>query len=64
MESPIENEPIASVILPKLQEVLSEAPELVGWINAPNTGINHPVVQHSDNDYYLKDSPNGSVIKF
>lgn len=64
VESPIEKEPIAPVILPKLQEVLSEAPELVGWINVPNTGINHPVVQHSDNDYYLEHSPNGSETKF
>lgn len=51
-------------ILPKLQEIQLDAQELVGWIRIPNTGIDHPVVQHSDNDYYLKHSPDGSKTKF
>ena len=28
-------------------------PEIVGWINIPNTNMNLPVLQHEDNDYYL-----------
>lgn len=28
-------------------------PEVVGWIKVPGTHINYPVVQTSDNDYYL-----------
>lgn len=28
--------------------------ETVGWINVNNTKVNYPVVQHTDNDYYLK----------
>ena len=27
--------------------------EIVGWLSIPNTNINLPVLQHSDNDYYL-----------
>ncbi|MBQ3021152.1 MAG: class B sortase [Bacilli bacterium] len=28
--------------------------ETVGWLTVNNTKINYPVVQHTDNDYYLK----------
>lgn len=28
--------------------------ETVGWLTVNNTKVNYPVVQHTDNDYYLK----------
>lgn len=34
--------------------------ETVAWISVPNTNINYPIVQHSDNEYYLNHSFNGS----
>lgn len=64
IDSAAENGLVQLAMLPKLQEILSEVPELVGWIRVPNTGIDHPVVQHSDNDYYLKHSSDGSKTKF
>ena len=35
-------------------EALKESnPDTVGWVYVPNTVINYPIVQASDNDYYL-----------
>ncbi len=40
-----------------LKEVFSTLLEIndetVGWLTVNNTNINYPIVQHSDNDYYL-----------
>lgn len=30
--------------------------EVVGWLNIPNTNVNYPVLQHSNNSYYLNHS--------
>jgi sortase B len=36
-------------------EALQETnPEVLGWILIPNTKVNYPIVQTSNNDYYLK----------
>ena len=36
--------------------LLIENKEVVGWIKLDDTSIDYPVVQHDDNDYYLKHS--------
>lgn len=41
---------VKNVDLSKLYEVNNET---VGWLIVENTKVNYPVVQHSDNDYYL-----------
>ena len=28
-------------------------PDVVGWLYCANTGLNYPIVQAEDNDYYL-----------
>lgn len=33
--------------------LISENNKVKGWIQVPNTNINYPVLQHTDNDYYL-----------
>ena len=41
--------------IPKSYEKLSKInPDVVGWIKVNNTSINYPVLQSTDNDYYLK----------
>lgn len=37
-----------------LTSLLSVNEDTVGWLKVPNTNIDYPVVQASDNDYYLK----------
>ena len=35
-------------------DLLKKNSETVGWLKVNNTNVNYSVVQHSDNDYYLK----------
>ena len=37
-------------------ELIKKNDDTVAWINVNNTNINYPVVQYSDNDYYLEHS--------
>lgn len=40
--------------------LISVNPEAMAWLCVAGTNINYPVVQHSDNEYYLNHSFNGS----
>ncbi len=40
-------------VLSELQQINDET---VGWLKVKNTKVDYPVVQHSDNDYYLNHS--------
>ena len=42
------------------KKLLKENQETVSWITVNGTNINYPVVQHSDNEYYLNHSFDGS----
>ena len=35
------------------EELHNLSREAIGWIDLPSCGISYPIVQHSDNDYYL-----------
>lgn len=45
------DKPYASPI--DFEELNRENPETVGWLRIPGTGIDYPIVQGRDNDYYL-----------
>lgn len=44
----------------KWQQMLANYPNAVGWLKAPDLGIDYPVMQASDNDYYLNHLPDGT----
>ena len=37
----------------KLQELKKQNNDIVGWLEIPNTKINYPVLQTTDNEYYM-----------
>lgn len=45
-------------------ELASINNETVGWLTVNNTKVNYPVVQHTDNDYYLKRDFNKQTNSF
>ena len=49
----IESEPIKSERILKLEELQKENPDIKAWIEIENTQISYPVLQYSDNDYYM-----------
>ncbi len=56
---PEEPKPVYDVVLPKYESLLAENADLRGWISVPEYGIDLPVVQGPDNDYYLRRSFSG-----
>lgn len=55
-------------ILPEYQMLYEKNPDLVGWIKIDNTVIDYPVMQTTDNEYYLnhdfdkENDKNGSIF--
>ncbi len=55
-------------MLDKFVKLYNTNPDIVGWIEIPNTTISYPVMQTTDNDYYLKhdfnkeDSRGGAIF--
>lgn len=43
--------------------VIREAPDTKSWIRIPGTKIHYPVVQASDNDFYLTHGPDGVLSR-
>ena len=43
------------------EKLTEKYPDVVGYIYGANTGINYPIVQGSDNDYYLNHDYDGNV---
>lgn len=60
--APVEDDPymleLAATDLEALRQV---NPDVVGWIQIPNTEVNYPILQGEDNEWYLKYSWNGKA---
>ena len=52
----------------KVEKLKKENPDIVGWLEIPDTSINYPVLQGEDNSYYMthtykkKKARNGSIF--
>ncbi len=53
-------QPVYDVVLPKYDTLLAENADLRGWLRVPEYGVDLPVVQGPDNDYYLRRSFDGA----
>jgi sortase B len=42
-----------SIVTEEEKETIAEAGSVIGWVSVPGTGIDYPVVQTKDNEYYL-----------
>ncbi|MBQ3409655.1 MAG: class B sortase [Clostridia bacterium] len=58
-EVTINNQPVVKAHY-DFTELLNRNPNTVGWVYVPNSKIDYPVVQWTDNDYYLNHSFNNS----
>lgn len=67
-EPVLPEEPVVRTILPEYVELKQQNEEMVGWITIPDTNIDQPVLQTTDNKYYLKhnfskeEDSNGSIF--
>ena len=67
-EPPAPQEPVERTILPEYAELQQQNQEMIGWITIPDTNIDQPVLQTTDNKYYLEhnfskeEDSNGSIF--
>ena len=47
----------------KFEKLRETNPDVIGWISIPGTVIDYPIVQTTDNDYYLDQSITGTYLK-
>ena len=63
-----DNEINNNILLAKLEELHNQNNDIIGWIQIEDTNINYPVLQTTDNDYYLnhnylkEESKRGSIF--
>lgn len=67
-EIPDEEEVIKTERMLQVEELQKENPDIIGWLEVPNTYVNFPVLQGEDNDFYLnhdykkQKSKNGAIF--
>lgn len=50
-------------ILEKLQKAKALNQDVIGWLQIPGSGVDYPVMQAEDNDYYLTHNASGQTAK-
>lgn len=50
---PTTEAPTEPPLLEKAEELLAQNPDTIGYIRVPGTDVDNPIVQTTDNDYYL-----------
>ncbi len=50
-------------LIDSAQAMNSSFPDAVGWLYVPDTAINYPIMQGSDNDFYLHHAYDGSSLQ-
>ena len=68
VDDSIQNEPEPAVIekserMLKLEELQKENSDIIGWLEIPNTNISYPVLQGTDNSYYMTHNYNKKYSK-
>ena len=53
----------SKTVLEEYKNLLNKYPDLIGWLKIADTNIDYPVMQTSDNDYYLNHDLDGKVNK-
>ena len=67
-ESNINNQIVQTERMVKIAELKQQNPDIIGWIEIENTEISYPVLQCSDNEYYMnhnykkEKSKNGAIF--
>ena len=54
VEEAVEQDQVSGTPTVDFAALTSQNPEIVGWVQIPDTLVNYPVAQHSDNDWYLE----------
>lgn len=60
--SPVTEDENASPISVDFEALNKDHPDVVGWLYCPDTPMNYPVAQSSDNDHYLRRDLNGNYL--
>ena len=60
---PVLSQEVRQELIDSSAEFANDYPDSLGWLYIPGTAISYPVMQYSDNDYYLSHAYDGSRLK-
>ena len=60
---PVLSQEVRQELIDSSAEFANDYPDSLGWLYIPGTAVSYPVMQYSDNDYYLSHAYDGSRLK-